>query len=93
MNVPTAKPLLDKIKAGEVRVGLIPCHPDHLPVPGDIVTSREATFDDFSVSSLVPTGDSTSVTLASVYDTHNTYLGFVLCTLRWDAAQPAKDQE
>lgn len=93
MDVPTAKPLLEKIKAGEVRVGLIPCPPDHLPAPGDMVTFREATFDDFGVPSLVPNGDSTSITLASVYDTHNTYRGFTLCTLRWDAEEPAGEQE
>lgn len=93
MDVPTAKPLLEKIKAGEVRVGLIPCPPDHLPALGDVVTFREAIFDDFSVSSLVPNGDSASVRLASVYDTHNTYLGFTLCTLRWDAAEPSISTE
>lgn len=93
MDLPTAKPLLEKIKAGEVRVGLIPCPPDHLPAPGDVVTFCEAIFDDFCVSRLVPNGDSASVRLVSVYDTHTPYLGFTLCTLRWDTEEPTEEQE
>ena len=92
MDVPTAKPLLEKIKAGEVCVGLIPCPPDHLPAKGDMVTFREATIGEFFVLSLVPNGDSTPVTLASVDVTPNQDRGSTLCTLRWDAAQPAGEQ-
>jgi len=93
MDVPTTKLLLEKIKAGELRLGLIPCPPDHLPAPGDRVRFREATFEQFCVPSLVPNGDSVSVKLTSIYDTHTAYLGFTLCTLRWDAEEPDGKQE
>ena len=93
MDVPTVKGLLEKIKAGEVRVGLIPCPPDHLPTPGDTVRFREATFEQFCVPSFVPNGDVVSVVLTSIYDTRNTYLGFALCTLRWNAEEPTGNQE
>jgi hypothetical protein len=58
-----------------------------------MVTFREAIFEHFCVSSLVPNGDSASVTLSSVYDTHDAYLGFTLCTLRRDDEDPAGGQE
>jgi hypothetical protein len=86
VDVPTNKPLLEKIKAGQVRVGTIPCHADHLPSPGERMTFREATFG-IGVPNPVPNGDSVSVTLTSVVDTHTPYLGYTLCTLRWDSEE------
>jgi hypothetical protein len=83
MDVPTTTALLERIKNGEIRVGLIPCPADRLPVPGDVLTFREAIFE-LGAPSLVPNGGSASVTLTAVYDTHEPYLGFTLCTLRWD---------
>jgi hypothetical protein len=98
MDVLTIKPLLDNIKAGKVRDGAIPCPPDKLPVPGDVVTFREATFQ-LGAPSLVPNGDWASVKLASVSNTHvpyhgiATYEGFTIYTLRWDAVEPTGKPE
>jgi hypothetical protein len=83
MDVPTTKSLLEDIKAGIARVGLLPCPPDEIPVPGDTVRFQEATFEHFCAPSLVENGDSASVTLTSVYPTNNQYQGDTLCTLRW----------
>jgi hypothetical protein len=66
MDVLTHKPLLEKIDARTVSVGLIPCPPDHLPAVGDTVTFREATFEHFSAPTLVPHGSSVAATLTSV---------------------------
>jgi len=87
MTVPTTKHLLDKIKVGEVWCGIIPCSPDYLPVPGDKVTIKEATFDLFSVPRFVLNGASVPVKLTLVNITADTYLGFTLCALEWDEAE------
>jgi hypothetical protein len=98
MDVLTIKPLLDKIRAGFEGEGAVPCPPDKLPVPGDVVTFREAAFQ-LGAPSLVPNGDSTSVTLTSVSNTHvpyhgvDAYEGFTICTLRWDAVERAGKPE
>ena len=84
MDVPTTKSLLEDIKAGTARVGLLPCPPDDIPVPGHTVRFQEATFEHCCVPSLVENGDSASVTLTSVYPTKNQYQGDTLCTLRWN---------
>ena len=89
MEIPTDKPLLDRIKAGDVGVGLIPCPPDHIPVPGDRVVFREATFS-FGRTTVDPVGDSIQATLTVVYDTGDKYQGSPLCTLRWEITPAPK---
>lgn len=83
MDVLTHKPLLEKIEAGTVAVGTIPCPPDCLPAVGNTVTFREATFELFSPPAFVPHGRSVAARLTSVYDTEYPYRDFTLCTLRW----------
>ena len=85
MEIPTDKALLDRIKSGDVRVGLVPCPVDRIPDPGDRITFLEATFE-FGNPTLVPFGRSVSASLTSVSKSRDEYRGDPLCTLRWETS-------
>lgn len=84
LEIPTERTLLDRIRAGEVLVGLIPCPADRLPVAGETVRFLEAVFE-FDFPKLVPLGGWIDVALTSVFNTGDEYRGSPLCTLRWNA--------
>lgn len=82
MDVPTEKPLLEKIKAGQVHEGTIPYPSDQIPAVGDRVTFREATFP-FGIPTRVSNGEWVSVTLTTVRKSPMSYFGSTLWELEW----------
>jgi len=85
MQVPTAKKLIDDIRAGQLAVASIPVQPPSTLAPGITVTFKEATFDDFGIPAYVENGDTAKVTLTKARRTGDSYHGSPIYIVEWEA--------
>ena len=83
MEIPTDKVLLKSIKEGKACEGIIPVAADADLAECKIVKFREATFSPFGVATLVTNGASVDAFVTKAEDTHESFRGFKLFSIKW----------
>jgi anti-sigma regulatory factor (Ser/Thr protein kinase) len=85
--IPTARDLLDEIRAGKESRAIIPVPAKTKLASGDRVTFAEAAFDRMGIPSLIIDGESVSVSLTKADETGDSYGTMRLVAIGWDSAR------